>query len=287
MHKSNKLHIAITGGTGFVGKNLRSLLYKENIEFTSVSRRNFNQYNKLETKIVSPIISTKLSQKLRNCNVMVHLIGIGNQNRNSLYNNINLQLTKNVIALCKKAKITKIIFNSGLGASKNSSTEYFLSKFNAEQEIINSGLDFTIFRPSYIIGKDDLLTKNLKKQIKNKKIIIPGSGKYHIQPISISDVVEIILQASTSKKYSNKIIDLVGPTILTYENYVKLFSKKHSVTIQKIDLEDAYHTALTDPLHSLFGIDDLNILIGNFTGNHKKLAKISNLKFQTINEMML
>ena len=48
-----------------------------------------------------------------------------------------------------------------------------------------------IFRPSYIVGKNDLLTKFLKKQISNGMIEIPGSGNFLMQPIYINDVMQI------------------------------------------------------------------------------------------------
>ena len=58
----------------------------------------------------------------------------------------------------------------------------------SEKNYYEFWFNYTIFRPSYIVGKDDLFTKFLKKQIKIKTIEIPGSGNYSIQPISINDV---------------------------------------------------------------------------------------------------
>ena len=174
---------------------------------------------------------------------------------------------------------------SGLGVSPNTSLGYFISKYNAEKQIIDSGLDFTIFRPSYIVGKDDLFSKNLKKQIKSGEIIIPGSGNYLIQPIHVSDVVKVIFESILKSKFNNKIIDLVGPDYVTFEKYVKLFSKGTKTKIRKIKLEEAYHNAIINS-KSNFGIDDLNILIGNFKGNHKRLSKISQIKFQSVLKLL-
>ena len=150
---------------------------------------------------------------------------------------------------------------------------------------MNSGLNYTIFRPSYIVGKNDLFTKFLKKQIKIKTIEIPGSGNYSIQPISINDVVKIIFQSINDIKFKNKIIDLVGPDYLTFEQYVKLFSKGTKVKIKKINLENAYFDAITNK-KSNFGVDDLNILIGDFKGNHNQLQKITQMKFESVIELL-
>ena len=279
------LKIVVTGASGFIAKNLRKYLSEKNIELISISRNNFKNFE-CEIKIISNNYEEKnLLKKIQNSDVLIHLVGIGKQSINTDYDMINTELTKHIVNLSKKARIKKIIFLSGLGVSSNTSLGYFISKYNAEKQIIDSGLDFTIFRPSYIVGKDDLFTKNLKKQIKSGEIIIPGSGTYSIQPIHVSDVVKVIFESALQSKFNNKIIDLVGPDYVTFEKYVKLFSKETKTKIRKIKLEEAYHNAIINS-KSDFGIDDLNILIGNFKGNHKKLSKISKIEFKSVLKLL-
>ena len=275
------LKIVVTGASGFIAKNLRKYLSENNVELISISRNDFKNF-KYETKIISKNYEEKnLLKKIQNSDALIHLVGIGKQSVNTDYDMINTELTRHIVNLSKKAKIKKIIFLSGLGVSPNTSLGYFISKYNAEKQIINSGLNFTIFRPSYIVGKDDLFSKNLKKQIKSGEIIIPGSGNYLIQPIHVSDVVKVIFESVLQSKFNNKIIDLVGPDYVTFEKYVTVFSKGTKTKIRKIKLEEAYHNAIINS-KSNFGIDDLNILIGNFKGNYKKLSKISKIEFKSV-----
>ena len=279
------LKIVVTGASGFIAKNLRKYLAEKDIELISISRKNFKNFNS-ETKIISKNYKeNSLLKKIQNSDVLIHLVGIGKQTVNTDYDMINTDLTRHIVDLSKKAKIKKIIFLSGLGVSSNTSLGYFISKYNAEKQIIDSGLDFTIFRPSYVVGKNDLLSKNLKKQIKSGEIIIPGSGTYSIQPIHVSDVVKILFKSASQLEFNNKIIDLVGPDYVTFEKYVKFFSKGTKTKINKINLEKAYHNAIVNS-KSNFAIDDLNILIGNFKGNHKKLSKLSKMKFQSVLELL-
>lgn len=285
MKKSKDLRIAVTGANGFVAQNTRYLLNNKGVKLYGISRKNFSNY-KSESKIISPDISlNEISRKLKNCDALIHLIGTGKQTADSTYKSVNLDLTKKIILLCKKSKIKKIVYISGLGVSKNSISSYFTSKYKAEQEIINSGLDYTILRASYIIGKNDPLTTNLENQIKTGKITIPGEGNYHLQPIYVNDVAEVIYNSVISKKFSNIILELVGPEKVTFKEFVKLFKGKRKIKIENIDLEHAYHTALNDP-NSNYGIDDLNIMIGDFTGNHKQLKQLSGLKFKKFREIL-
>ena len=277
--------IAITGANGFVGKNLRNFLHKKKINVLGISRKNFRKHA-YEVKIISTnLLESKLQTKLKNYDVLVHLIGTGRRSSKSMFEETNLNLTKNVIKACKNAGIKKIIFISGLGVSKSNKSDYFISKYKAEQEIINSGLDYTIFRASYIIGKTDHLTKILSKQMKKGVIIIPGSGKYRLQPIYVLDVAKIILESIIEKKFSKKILDLVGPQKMSFEGFVKLFTENTKVKIQKTNLENAYNDAKRNP-NSVYSLESLNILVGDYTSSRKQLQKLSNVELTEVAEFL-
>jgi len=277
--------IVVTGANGFVGKNLRSFLHKNKIKVLGISRKNFRKHAS-EVKITSTnLLEPKLQTKLKNYDALIHLIGIGRQSSKSTFEEINLNLTKNVIKACKNAGIKKIIFISGLGVSRSNKSDYFVSKYKAEREIINSGLDYTIFRASYIMGKTDHLTKILSIQIKKGIIVIPGSGKYRLQPIFVLDVAKIILEAVLEKKFSKKILDLAGPQKISFEDFVNLFAKNTKIKIQKIDLESAYNEAKRNP-RSIYSLESLNILVGDYTSDVKQLQKLSNVKLTTVREFL-
>jgi len=281
----NDFRIVITGASGFIAKNVRKHLSENNIKLISISRKNFKNF-KNEIKIISPNYNEKIIlPKIKDSFALIHLVGIGKDSTKYDYNQINVEFTKKIVNLCKKSNIKKIIFTSGLGVSKTTTLSYFISKYHAERQIIESGLNYTIFRPSYIVGKNDHFTKYLKQQIKKGEIKIPGSGNYSIQPIYIDDVSRIISKSITSKQFKNKILDLVGPEPITYKKYVKLFSSGTQTKIKKINLEKAYHDAISGS-HGDFAIDDLNLLIGDFKGDHKKLQKISKITFNSIQELL-
>ena len=269
MRKILKDKIAISGTTGFVGKNLGNFFTQNNIKYKTISRLAFRK-NKL------PLIS--------DCYCFVHLVGIGNETEKESFEEVNVELTKKIVDACKRSKIKKIIFFSGLGVSSKSTSDYFISKFKAERFIIKSGLDYTIFRPSYIIGKDDYLTRNFKKQIRKKKILIPGSGKYIIQPISIQDVCYVVNLASQSRNFSKKIIDLVGPEKISFIQFAKNSALRFNSKIERISIKKSFVNALTNKKFP-YGVEDLNILLGNFEGNFERLRRISKIEFTKINSI--
>lgn len=274
--------IVITGATGFVARHVRRHLSGNGAVLLSISRRDFKSVPN-EEKIVTDSYDPKiLLSVMRGSDVLIHLIGIGRQSFKHDFDTVNSLLTGKMLDLCKSAGIKKIVYLSGLGVSPTNPLEYFLSKYRAEQQIVQSGLNYTIFRPSYIVGRDDLLTKHLKKQIKRGLIVIPGSGKFQIQPIHIQDVAKIISESITFGKFSNKIFDLVGPKSITYRYYIQQFLTNARARIKEIPLEVAYCDAINKPGKSDFGVDDLNLLVGNFNGNFEALQRASKVRIRPV-----
>jgi NADH dehydrogenase len=274
----------ITGANGFVGRNVGMFLSENGFQVTGLVRKGRKTIHFGKTITSETLSENSLVSKIKNSDALLHFVGQGRQTVDSDYEMVNVSLTRNVINLCKKANIKKIIYISGLGVGKSATLGYFISKYKAEQEIIHSELDYTIFRASYIIGKDDPLSKNLQEQTKKGKIVIPGSGNYRFQPIFVGDVSSVMLKAVTENKFSNKIIDLVGPQMVSYNTFVKKFLHKNKTKIKKIGFEDAYNDALHN--HGSFGVDDLSIMVGDYVGNHKKLASLAQMKFMRYDRVL-
>ena len=91
--------IVVAGASGFVGKNLRNFLHENEFDVLGISRKNFRKHSS-ELKIISTNLSDpKLQSKLKNYDALIHLIGIGRQTSKSTFEEINLNLTKDIIKI--------------------------------------------------------------------------------------------------------------------------------------------------------------------------------------------
>mgnify|MGYP004168776759 CR=1 FL=1 len=62
-------------------------------------------------------------------------------------------------------------------------------------------------------------------------------------------------------------------------------TKNTSVKIKKINLDDAYDEAKRNT-KSVYGLESLNILVGDYTSDGKQLQKLSNIKLTTVREFL-
>ena len=102
-----------------------------------------------------------------------------------------------------------------------------------------------------------------------------------MQPISINDVCKVVSVALESKNFENKIIDLVGPETISFKKFVKNSISQSNIALENVPLKQLHDHALNDKTFP-YGIEDLNILLGNFVGNHAKLKKLSGFNFTKV-----
>ena len=86
------------------------------------------------------------------------------------------------------------------------------------------------------------------------------------------------------RKYYNY-LHSPGDTSLSFEDFVKLFAKNTRVKIKKINLDDAYDEAKYNT-KAVYGLESLNILVGDYTSDRKQLQKLSNVKLTTVREFL-
>lgn len=110
---------------------------------------------------------------------------------------VHLGGTKNAVRAAKARGIRKYVQMGNIGADPNSDVAFFAAKGQAEQVVRDSGLDWTIVRPSLLYGDDPpgefiSFTKLLAPPYFTP---LPGGGKTRFQPIWIEDFVPIVADA--------------------------------------------------------------------------------------------
>ncbi len=214
-----KERILLIGGTGFVGKNLISELNKS-YEIKCLIRRSTDTNNIDFLKSLNVIIEycdgvnkNSIEKSINNINIVIYLIGIIKETKYSKFRELHYENIKNIINICKERKIRKLVYFSALGANTRV-TEYFDTKFMAEEEIKNSYLDYIIFRPSIMFGKEDKFV-NIFISLIRKYFIVPYFSTKRMQPVYVNDVVKCV-RISLKKKW-NKIYEIGGKDRLNLE----------------------------------------------------------------------
>lgn len=217
--------VGVTGGTGFVGGSLVIKLLEENWNVRCLVRKpsDAKDLKKQRIEICKGDVTDKSSVDksfFHNLTYVIHLVGIIKEVDNQTFEKVHFEGTKNVVELAKEAGVKKFIQMSGLGAKLNAKSKYHSTKWMAEEYLRKSGLNYTIFRPSIIFGRDDEFINTFIRMIKLSPVIpVLKGGK--LQPIYVGDVVYCFVQALSNPETDRKTFELGGSEKLTLEETIK------------------------------------------------------------------
>ncbi|HXP79508.1 MAG TPA: NAD(P)H-binding protein [Verrucomicrobiae bacterium] len=124
-----------------------------------------------------------------------------------------------LIQAAKEAGVRRIVHLSIANPSLDSHLPYYSGKAQVEKAIMDSGLSYTILRPTVIFGIEDILINNIAWFARRFPLFaIPGSGQYRLRPMFVEDLAE--LATSYARQENSLLLDAVGPEVFTFEDLV-------------------------------------------------------------------
>jgi uncharacterized protein YbjT (DUF2867 family) len=233
------MHVFLTGPTGFVGSRVLDDLLAAGHQVTALAHSN---RSRVELQRVHPEVQIVIGNAAKpgdmrgimpqGVDAIVYLPGLLREfpKRGKTFQAIHVDGVRNLLAEAKRVGAQRWIQMSALGVSAEASTGYFHTKWQAEELVRQSGLDWTILRPSVVF--DDRPTKQINfvgelAKVIAKTPVVPvfGDGEYRMQPVSLDDVSQTVVQSLAKPETIGKTYELGGPEKLPYIQILRLITK--------------------------------------------------------------
>ena len=233
--------ILVTGATGFVGRNVIRALHTRGKEVRCLVRTPARARAVADYRVAiayGDILNpSALKEAMRGVDTVVHLVAIIREKGNQSFDLINRQGTEMVAQAAMGAGVKRLVHMSAIGAQDNPDCPYLYSKWQGEQAVINSGMTYTIFRPSILFGVGDEFISTLAGVIKAFPVVpVVGSGNVRLQPISVEEMGDMISLVVDDPHFDNRTIEIGGPDHLTYDEILDIIGKTLKVRRLKIHL---------------------------------------------------
>lgn len=178
------MRVAITGGTGFVGRHLAERFAED--EVVLVSRRTGVAIDDVDA----------LARAFEGCEVVAHCAGINRELGAQTFDRVHVKGTEAVIAAAQRAGVTRVVMLSFLRARAGTGSPYHETKWIAEERIRASGLDYTVLKAGMIYGRGDHLVDHISHAVQTVPLFATvGSRERPIRPVPVAEMVDVLVAA--------------------------------------------------------------------------------------------
>lgn len=240
--------IAITGGTGFVGRHLVSELLARGYAVRVLARDAEKAGSALpESDRVSVVLGgvfdvRAMDALMDGADACVHLIGIIRETRNGqTFERMHVEAVEQTVASCARAGVKRFVHMSAIAADPEGSAAYQKTKFRGEQVLQASSLDWTIFRPGLIHGPDGEFVGMMRGWAEGRKVPFafmpyfsrivqegqPGPTNPPklvdpvVAPVHVDDVCNVFAEALSRPESIGEVYRLSGPESLSFPEMLR------------------------------------------------------------------
>ena len=280
--------VAVAGGSGFIGRAIvRRLAGIPATRVRLLTRDAERARHKFEApanvEFVSADVTNRDSLKsaLAGASAVVNAVQfdgypIENPRRGLTFERVDYGGTVALLDAAKNVGVSHFIYISGAAADENSSQSGFRAKGRAERAIRESGLSYTIFRPSLVYGAGDRVMNMLVNALSISPVMpVPGTGQQKVQPVLVDDVAACVALALGGRG-RNGAFDVGGPARMTFDDLIRLVMEitgRHRLIIHVPEAIMRLAGAAAEMLPvALFSRDAASFLLADNAGDIKPLV---------------
>jgi NADH dehydrogenase len=225
------MRVLVVGGTGFIGTALCAELKRRGHDVTALSRNpgGADLPGGVNRSMGDVTRYGSISGAFEGMDAVYNLVALSPLFKPSggdgMHDRIHRQGTEHVVRAAAEHGVDRLVQMSALGADPDGTTAYIRSKGRAEGIVTDSGLEYTIFRPSVVFGDGGEFVSFTKLLAPPYVSALPGGGKTRFQPIWVGDLVPMLADAIDAEAHVGETYEIGGPDKLTLAEIARLIHR--------------------------------------------------------------
>lgn len=223
--------ILLTGSTGFIGARVLRALSVKNLEVRCLVRKPALQKSSNITYMTGDVLDydslVRATEGIDTVYYFIHMMGNQPGGEQKRFDTLDRLAINNTVKACKQNGVKRIIHLTGMRNPYEKLSHHLESRKEVEEIIKNSGIGYTIFRASVIIGRGGAAFEILDTAVRKFPVIpVFNWEKTQVQPIYIDDVIRYLTECLDKKETINKCFDIGCSQVFTYKELIQQYAEE-------------------------------------------------------------
>ncbi len=226
------MKVFLTGSTGFVGHEVLKQLLEAGHSVRCLvrpgSEKKLPSHPQLEIRSGDATDPASLGGALEGCEAAIHLVGIIRElpARGITFAKLHVEATRNLLEAAHAQGVRRFLHMSANGSRENAVSAYHQTKWQAEELVRASTLDWTIFRPSLIFGAGGEFVTMIASLIRKLPVVpVFGDGRYRMTPVAVEDVAKGFVAALQQPESAGQAYHCGGSKSYSYDEMLDAFGQ--------------------------------------------------------------
>jgi NADH dehydrogenase len=220
--------VCVLGGSGFIGRHVCHTLAAAGYRIRVATRdreRAKEQLILLPTVDVAPVNihdPAPLAAFVRGADAVINLVGVLHDGRGDRsFQAAHVELARKVVAACRASGIGRLLHMSALASARDAPSRYLRTKGEAEAVVRESGLAWTVYRPSVVFGPGDSFLNLFATLLRFSPVVALACPGARFQPVFVEDVAAAFVKSLADPGSFGRSYDLCGPRVYTLRELVE------------------------------------------------------------------
>lgn len=183
--------IAMTGATGFLGQRTLTAALAQGFTIRALTRRPQPDQHGVTWVAGDLDNGAALLALVGGADCLLHIAGVVNAPDRDGFAAGNITGTANILEAARHAGAAHFIHVSSLAAREPDLSDYGWSKAEAERQVVQSDLPWSVIRPPGIYGPGDTEILDMFRMAKRGLVLLPPKGRVSL--IHVDDLARLLL----------------------------------------------------------------------------------------------
>jgi NADH dehydrogenase len=160
------------------------------------------------------------------CDAVVHCAGTSTEDARQTFYRLHVEGVRSAVTAAERAHVKKFVLLSYLNVRPNVKSEYHTTKWQGEEIVRVSKLNFTILKAGLVYGQGDHLLNNLSNLFRRMPVFAAvGLREKNVRLVAVEDLVDVIRASLDEDRFARQTVAVLGPEEFPFSQAARRIAK--------------------------------------------------------------